>query len=216
MAKRKGGCRKDGLKMRGMFRGNIVNPDGSIAGDTGWVKNKATNFGLTNLALLIAGGGEAIGYACLGTQTNAVNMTQTTLSGTGNSFQAIDTSTSGTCTATFTCSFAGADGALDVGAAGLYHTNSDGSMMQCQTFASSAMATNQNFNLNNIGSFIGNDEQEIAEIAGNTLELQLLIAEAEQIANSENVEDWSISREAAFAEPSETIMATPVLYGMKI
>ena len=52
-----------------------------------------------------------------------------------------------------------------------------------------------------IGSFAGNGEKQTFEIAGNTLELQL--------PNGDNVEDWSISREAAQAEPSETIMDAP-------
>ena len=150
MVKRKKVTPKGTYKMRGFFRGNIVDAKtGEVLGDTGWVKNKATTYGLVNLALLICsgGGGVPVGYACLGTQTNAIDMSQTTISGTGNAFATVATATSGAATATFTCSFAGADGALNVGVAGLYKTNSDGSLIQAQTFASSAMATNQNFNL---------------------------------------------------------------------
>jgi len=142
--------RKDSLKVRGFLRGQIVDAKtGKIVGDSGWVKNKATNAGLTNLANLIVGGGYAVGYAALGTQTDAVNMTQTDLIGRENSFQGISTSTSGTCTATFTCSFAGADNSdtIAMGAAGLFKTNTAGSLVAMQTFATSNMATNQNFNL---------------------------------------------------------------------
>jgi len=46
------------------------------------------------------------------------------------------------------------------------------------------------------GSFTGNGEEQTDETAGNPLELQLLIAEAEAIANSDNVEDWAISSQA--------------------
>jgi hypothetical protein len=50
--------------------------------------------------------------------------------------------------------------------------------------------------LNKIGAFGSDTEMKRDEIAGNSLELQLLIAEAEAIANSNNVEDSTISREA--------------------
>jgi len=50
--------------------------------------------------------------------------------------------------------------------------------------------------LTNVGSSIGNDRQQMDETAGNGLELQLLIAEAEMIANSDNVEDCPISSQA--------------------
>jgi len=142
---------KDGIKMRGFVHGQIVDrKTGKIVGDTKWIKNKATNYGLTNLGNLIAGNsGVAVGYAALGTQDAAVNMTQTDLIGRENSFQAITTSTSGTMTATFTCSFAGANNSdtITVGAAGLYKTNSAGSLVACATFTGSQMTTAQDFNL---------------------------------------------------------------------
>lgn len=51
----------------------------------------------------------------------------------------------------------------------------------------------KDFDTLTVGSFIGNDEKKTDEIAGNHLELELLIAEAEQIANSKNVQDCAIS-----------------------
>jgi hypothetical protein len=50
--------------------------------------------------------------------------------------------------------------------------------------------------LTNVGSSTGNCGKQMDETAGNTLELQMLIAEAEAIANSDNSEDWSISSQA--------------------
>ena len=55
-----------------------------------------------------------------------------------------------------------------------------------------------------IGSFAGNGEKQMLEIAGNTLELELL-------DKSDNVQDWSISRETSYEGPSETIVGTPVM-----
>ena len=139
-----------GLKMRGFLRGQIVDREsGKVIGDTGWRQNKATNDGLKNLALLITGGGYSVGYAAIGTQTDAIDMTQTDLIGSVNSFQAVSTSTSGTCTATYTCSFAGTNLAASatIGAAGLYKTNSAGSMVAAAIFTTSQMTTAQDFNL---------------------------------------------------------------------
>ncbi len=144
--------KKTELRMRGFMRGQVVDRmTGKIVGDSGWHQNKATNFGLTNLAdrLTSSSAGVAVGYAAIGTQTAAVNMTQTDLVGRENSFAAVNTSTSGTCTATFTCSFAGSANSdtVTIGAAGLYKTNSAGSLHACATFTGSQMTTAQDFNL---------------------------------------------------------------------
>ena len=136
------------LAIRGFMRGQIVE-NGKIVGDTGWRQNKATNFGLTNLADFITGAGVAVGYAQLGTGTADVDMTQTDVVGGENSFEAVSTSTSGTCTATFTCSFAGASNSdtITVAQAGLFKTDSAGSMVAAATFTGSQMTTAQDFNL---------------------------------------------------------------------
>lgn len=150
LVKEQGGSgMRSGVKVRGFIRGQIVdNKTKKIVGDTGWVKNMVTNDGLTDLALLIAGGGGyAAGYLAIGSQTAAMNATQTDITGRGNSFQAISTSTTGTATMQATASFNGANGSLNVGAAGLFKTNSAGSMIAGQIFTSSALATNQTFNL---------------------------------------------------------------------
>ena len=137
--------KQDGLKVRGFFRGQIVDAKtGKVHSDSGWVKNAASAGGLTAMALLIAGStsNQPVTSGILGT---AFNSASTTLGGSANSLAAVNTTTSGTCTATFTCSFAGSNGSLNVGAAGLVAANS--AMIAGQSFTSSAMATNQNFNL---------------------------------------------------------------------
>jgi hypothetical protein len=148
MARKKKGV-GSGLQIKGFFRGQLVErPSGKIMGDTGWIENKVTNEGLTQLALLLGGSGNSkVSYARMATQTDDVNVTQTTLLGTINSFRALDLSTSGTCTLVCTASFGSASltAAATVGAAGLFQTNS--SMICGQTFTTSQWATNQDFNL---------------------------------------------------------------------
>lgn len=137
------------MALRGFIRGQIVDKSGKVVGDTGWRQNKATNFGLTNLALALTSGGVAVGYAAIGTGSAAIDMSQTDIVGRENSFQAVSTSTSGTCTATFTCSFAGANNSdtVTIAQAGIYKTNSAGSLHAAATFTGSQMTTAQDFNL---------------------------------------------------------------------
>lgn len=151
MARKKSGGSR--VVVRGFLRVQSSDPKtGKVIADSGWVQNKLTNAGLTQLALLLASGtssGYCVGYAALGTQNTAVDMSQTDLVGRTNSFRAVTLSTSGTCTLTATASFSSSDlgGACNVAAAGLYKTNTAGSLIACQTFATSAWATNQDFNL---------------------------------------------------------------------
>lgn len=147
---------KDGVRIRGFMRGQLVDAKtGKIVGDTGWGRNKLTNYGLQDLANLLAGNsGVAVGYGGIGTQTASVNMTATDIDHE-NSYQAITTSTSGTGNATFTCSFAGANNSatLTIGAFGLYKTNSAGSLIAARTYTASQMTTAQNFNVTHVISF---------------------------------------------------------------
>jgi len=137
--------------VRGFLRGQLVDAKTKkVVGDTGWVKNKFCNYGLTALGCLAAGvaGSVKPSYAVLATQSTAMDITQTALLGTSNSFMVFGASgTAGTMSASYSCSFAGANGAISVGAAALHTGNAVGGMWAGQTFTSSAMATNQNFNL---------------------------------------------------------------------
>lgn len=140
------------VRIRGFLRGQSIDPiTKRVMGDTGWIENTLTNNGLINLANLLGAqaGSYVAGYAALGTQTAAVNMTQTDLIGRTNSFQALNLATSGTATLTCTASFSSSDlsASCSVGAAGLYKTNTAGSLIAAQTFATSAWNTNQDFNL---------------------------------------------------------------------
>jgi hypothetical protein len=149
MAKKR---KSDGIRVRGFLRGQLVDPKtGKIYGDTGWIQNKMTNAGLTQLALLVAGAaaGYSVGYMAAGTQTDAIDMSQTDVSGSVHSFVAPSSATSGTCTATFTVDFGSASlaSSCEVGVVGLYKTDSAGSLIAAQTFATSQWNTNQDFNV---------------------------------------------------------------------
>jgi hypothetical protein len=140
------------LVVRGFLRGQLV--DGKtrkVVGDSGWVQNKVMNNGLADLALLLGAQANSytLGYAVLGTQTAAPDMTQTALIGSVNSYRALNLSTSGTCTLVCTASFSSSDlgASCVVGGAGLFKTNSAASMFACQTFTTSNWASNQDFNL---------------------------------------------------------------------
>ena len=74
---------KESCAVRGFFRLNIVDPDGTVAGDSGWVENQVTNLGYKlYLADNIgsSAGSKQIAYIALGTGT-APNATHTSLNG---------------------------------------------------------------------------------------------------------------------------------------
>jgi len=146
------------VTVKGFFRGQLINNEtGKIEGDTGWRQNKLSTAGLVNIARLLGGvaGSYIVGYACLGTQTDAVDMAQSVLTGSVNSYRAITTSTSGAATLTLTASFAGTSLAttVNVNAVALHSTNASAGLIALQLFGtnatngSSSWATNQDFNL---------------------------------------------------------------------
>jgi hypothetical protein len=148
--------KNDSMKIRGFLRGQIVDSEsGKVLGDTGIIKNKVCDYGLKALAAFAATAAGSVKplYAVLGTQTDAMNITQTALSGTSNSFKAFDASGTAGSSCSFSCSFAGSNGAISVAAAALHTSNAVGGMWAGQVFAASSMATNQNFNLTYTLSF---------------------------------------------------------------
>ncbi len=143
---------KDTIKVRGFFRGQLKDAKtGKIMGDTGWRPNTLTNYGLNNAcagAAFGASGSQQVRSACLATQVTAVDATQISLVGVENQVEALTPSTVATGTARVTGSFAGANNSdtLTIGSIGLHlSSNSATDLLSGQTFASSQMATNQNF-----------------------------------------------------------------------
>jgi hypothetical protein len=143
---------KNEIKVRGFFRGQLKDAKtGKIVGDTGWRKNTITNYGLDNAcagAAIGASGSCQVASAALALQSTAVNATQISLLSVENAVVDITPSTVATGTARCTGSFAGSDNSatLTIGSIGLHsNTNSATDLLSGQTFTTSQMATNQNF-----------------------------------------------------------------------
>jgi hypothetical protein len=153
-------AKRNKAKIKGFFRGQIIDRSGRVCGDSDWVENVTTNVGIQNLGSSILGptGGNSVVCARIATQTAAVNVTQVDLLGYENSFRLPTTSATtgaGAMTCQFTASFAGSNNSdtIAVGAAGLdiatpvNATQTTNSLVNAQTFTTSNMATNQDFNL---------------------------------------------------------------------
>lgn len=143
---------KDIIRVKGFLRAQITDKDGRIVGDSGWRRNTVTTNGLNNAcaaASMGVAGSYQVGYAAIGNGTSAINASQTDLGTRQNSFNSVSVSTIATGTAQATCSFAGSanSATITVSEAGLFKSNSAGSMIAAQTFTGSQMTTAQNFNL---------------------------------------------------------------------
>ena len=150
--------KKGAIKVKGLFRLNVINPNGKVIGDSGWRHNSITDNGFQQfLMYLLAGSAGSIrpGYAALGTGTAA--STNSTLVGqlteTGCKV-ALTTGISGSKIVVYT--FTVASGTLAAASTiqnvGLYYytaqsqANANGTMMACTTYATSSLATNQAVN----------------------------------------------------------------------
>lgn len=152
------------LTIKGEARVACVNPDGTLAWRTPWIHNVITNTGFQSFLCQEIGsttGSKRIKYMGLGTSTDAVATDATALVGevsdTANAVtrQSFVVSVSASKTLQLLATFAsGSDSffsATGTGVAlanvGLYDTNnSDGVMMCGLTYASQAVASNQQVN----------------------------------------------------------------------
>ena len=144
------------INVKGMFRVKLgvgAGDDAIVVGDSGWCRNTVTNDGLDNYIAGACGavsGSKQVSHMALGTQTNAINATQSELSGPMNeeSRKSVTPTTiiTGTFRATASWSSTNHTATSDLGAVSLYNTSTTniGSMVAGQTFASSNWATNQN------------------------------------------------------------------------
>lgn len=156
MAKKNGKGVKDRAPIRGMARIHIVNQDGTLAGDSGWVENSITDYGYTNfLVRLLAAqaNSKQIGGITLGSGT-APNATHSTLHGEISTAKrkAPTFTLGGTKTCQFTATFQSSDsflaGASNLSNIGLVDvTTATGSLMAGTTYTSSSCDTNQNVNV---------------------------------------------------------------------
>lgn len=141
--------------LRGIYRLHIVNPDGSIAGDSGWVKNQIVLTGFEGfLCANLAGttGSQRVTHLALGTG-GAPASNATTLTGEVVKRQAITAAVSNTSkTVRFTGTFASANSFVtdtqNISNIGMFNSSSGGSMFSgaALTAGSSSCATNQTVN----------------------------------------------------------------------
>lgn len=147
---------KEQSRVRGFFRIAIENPDGTIAGDSGWCENTIGNQGyklyLTD-NIGKSAGSKQVAYIALGTG-GLINATDTILLGeiTGSTQRTAVTyanasSKSATFTATFNSSSSFLAASSNLSNVGLFSTTTTSdTIFSGNTFTSSACATNQNVN----------------------------------------------------------------------
>jgi len=142
------------VKLEGFFRVNIVNPDGSIAGDSGWCKNRAPDQGIRDYlcyAIMANGGSKVISHIALGTGTEP-GTGATALEGEVEVRKTVTTSLVASKTAQFTAQFASVDAfvttTMTIKNIGLFDTSTQagGIIMAGNTYATSTVATNQAVN----------------------------------------------------------------------
>jgi hypothetical protein len=143
---------QDGLKIKGMFRLKITE-NGKIVGDSGWKQNQITNDGFNDYlckALGAVSGSKQVSHLALGTG-GVPAASATTLAGEVQARQAVTAaSSSSSKTIRFTGTFSSANSfvtaSANVSNIGLFNSSSTGTLFAGNTFASSAVATNQNVN----------------------------------------------------------------------
>lgn len=148
---------KDGVKVKGAFRLNIVDGD-KVVGDSGWNYNQVTNLGFNQYIVQSIGTGltgKTISHVALGTG-GAPAAADTSLSGENqiSKRQAVTAATSSgsktlRLTATFNSSDSFVTASKNISNIGLFNTSAvtTGTMFAGNTYASSSVATNQNVNV---------------------------------------------------------------------
>lgn len=154
---------KDSARIRGMFRLQIEE-DGRIIGDSGWKENQITNLGFLNMVNQIGTSltGSKISHAALGTggapaASDTTQSGEVSTNGSGSVVRAALTAATSSTSKTLhnTATFASANSFITASAnisnIGLWQTSgpttASGTLLQGQTFTSSALATNQNVNI---------------------------------------------------------------------
>jgi hypothetical protein len=145
----------EGIKARGFFRLNVVNPDGTVAGDSGWRENQIVNTGYQDfLMYLLAGSAGSLrpSHAALGTGTvpasNATTLAGELTETSGRCSLTTGTSGSKTVQYTFTLNSGVIAAASTIQNVGLFSgsTQAGGTMFAGNTYATSSLATNQAVN----------------------------------------------------------------------
>lgn len=146
----------DFTKVRGSFHLKIVEPDGRVVGDSGWRDNQIVDGGFQQFlqfALIGSAGSKTATHAALGTGT-APGASATTLPGeitdAATMRCALTTGTTGSKTVSFTFTLASGiiTAAKTIQNVGLFNgsTTAAGTLFAGNTYATSALATNQAVN----------------------------------------------------------------------
>ena len=145
---------EDSLKVKGFFRVNIEDPDGTIVGDSGWLQNQVVNLGFNEYLVMSLGsiaGSKYITHVALGTGT-APGATATDLEGEVEARAAVTAaSSSGSKTLRLTATFASADSfvttTMNLANIAAANTSTGGTIFAGNTYASSSCAVNQAVNV---------------------------------------------------------------------
>ena len=141
---------QEGIKIRGMFRLQIIEPDGEIAGDSGWHENQVTNLGFNQYVVSSLGsiaGSKYVTHFALGTGSQP-GAADTSLEGEVGSRTAVTAATSSSSktlrlTETFASGWHDSASAHNISNIGIFNTSSGGTVFAGNTYASSSCASNQ-------------------------------------------------------------------------
>lgn len=147
-------------KIRGFYRLEIVNEDGTVAGQSGWLENLVTNDGFNDYLAKTLGaiaGSKQVSHMALGTGGTPA-ASDTTLAGEQSVRAAVTAATSSTSkavqfTATFNSSASFVTATKNLSNIGLFNSSSSGTLFAGNTFASSSVATNQSVNASYVLNF---------------------------------------------------------------
>jgi len=148
---------RTGIKVKGSYRLKIVDGlTGSLVGDSGWYQNQVVNLGFNQYLVSTLGaiaGSKQITYAAIGTG-GAPAAGDTALAGEQSVRAAVTAATSSgsktlRLTATFNSSASFVTATKNISNVGLFNTSEAavGTLFAGNTYASSAVATNQNVNV---------------------------------------------------------------------
>lgn len=144
----------DGVKLKNFSRVRIVNEDGSIAGDSGFVGlNTVSNLGFNQYLVMSLGsiaGSKYLTHLALGTG-GTIATDATALAGEVGSRTAVTAASSSSSktlrlTATFAAGWHDSGSAHNISNIGLFNTSSGGTIFAGNTYASSSCASNQAVN----------------------------------------------------------------------
>lgn len=144
----------DGIQLKNFSRVQIVDPDGTIKGDSGFVgPNQVVNLGFNQYLVMSLGsiaGSKYLTHFGLGTgsQPGAADTALGSEVGTRTAVTAATSSGSKTLrlTATFAAGWHTSAGAHNISSIGLFNTSAGGTIFAGNTFASSSCASNQAVN----------------------------------------------------------------------